>query len=49
VYEALHPGLGAGVYQVLGVTNALNAFRSAGSTAPAEVAKHLAAWRGRLA
>ncbi len=49
VYEALRPGLGAGVYQVLGVANALNAFRSAGSTAPAEVAKQLDVWRGRLA
>jgi hypothetical protein len=33
----------------LGVRNALAAFRSAGSTAPAEVAKQLALWRGRLA
>jgi argininosuccinate lyase len=49
VYEALRPGLGTGVYQVLGVANALNAFRSAGSTAPAEVAKQLEAWRVRLA
>jgi hypothetical protein len=36
------------VYQVLGVANALNAFKSAGSTAPAEVAKQLEAWRERL-
>jgi argininosuccinate lyase len=49
VYEAVRPGLGAGVYQVLGVANALNAFRSAGSTAPAEVAKQLSLWRQRLA
>jgi argininosuccinate lyase len=49
VYEALRPGLGAGVYQVLGVVNALNAFKSTGSTAPAEVAKQLDAWRERLA
>jgi argininosuccinate lyase len=49
VYEGVRPGLGAGVYQVLGVTNALNAFRSAGSTAPAEVVKQLEAWRMRLA
>jgi argininosuccinate lyase len=48
VYEGVRPGLGAGVYQVLGVTNALNAFRSAGSTAPAEVAKQLDVWRNRL-
>jgi len=49
VYEGVRPGLAAGVYQVLGVTNALNAFRSAGSTAPAEVAKQLEVWRKRLA
>jgi argininosuccinate lyase len=48
VYEALRPGLGAGVYQVLGVANALNAFRSAGSTAPTEVAKQLQVWREKL-
>jgi len=48
VYEALRPGLGAGVYQVLGVANVLNAFCSAGSTAPAEVAKQVQAWRNRL-
>jgi argininosuccinate lyase len=48
-YEAVQPGLGAGVYQVLGVANALGAFRSAGSTAPAEVAKQLGEWRARLA
>jgi argininosuccinate lyase len=49
MYEAVRPGIGAGVYGVLGVTNALNAFRSASSTAPAEVAKQLEAWRTRLA
>jgi argininosuccinate lyase len=48
VYEGVRPGLGAGVYGVLGVTNALNAFRSAGSTAPGDVAKQLDAWRTRL-
>jgi argininosuccinate lyase len=47
-YEAVRPGIGAGVYQVLGVANALKAFRSTGSTAPAEVAKQLEAWRGKL-
>jgi argininosuccinate lyase len=47
VYEGVRPGLGVGVYQMLGVANALNAFRSAGSTAPAEVAKQLKAWRER--
>src|SRR5262249_16695053 len=41
VYESVRPGLGAGVYKVLGVSNALAAFRSAGSTAPAEVEKQI--------
>ncbi len=48
-YEAVQAGLSSEVYRVLGVSNALAAFRSAGSTAPAEVAKQLAAWRQRLA
>ncbi len=47
-FEAIRPGLSSGVYQILGVANALAAFRSTGSTAPAEVARQLAAWRGRL-
>lgn len=49
VFESTRAGLGSGVYKVLGVANALAAFRSAGSTAPAEVDKQLALWRGRLA
>jgi argininosuccinate lyase len=48
-FESLHPGLSAGVYKVLGVRNALAAFRSMGSTAPAEVGIQLALWRQRLA
>jgi argininosuccinate lyase len=48
VYESVRPGLSSGVYQVLGVANALAAFRSAGSTAPAEVERQLTAWRQRL-
>jgi argininosuccinate lyase len=48
VYEGIRPGLGSGVYAVLGVQNALAAFRSAGSTAPEEVAKQIASWRRRL-
>ena len=47
-YESMHPGLTPGVYKVLGVANALKAFRSAGSTAPAEVAKQLERWGERL-
>jgi argininosuccinate lyase len=48
-FESVSPGLTPGVYKVLGVANALAAFRSAGSTAPAEVARQLALWRQRLA
>jgi argininosuccinate lyase len=49
VYEKVHVGLTPGVYKVLGVGNALAAFRSVGSTAPAEVDRQLAVWKGRLA
>jgi argininosuccinate lyase len=48
VYESVSAGLSAGVYKVLGVANALAAFRSAGSTAPAEVDRQLAQWRQKL-
>jgi argininosuccinate lyase len=48
VYESVRPGLSPGVYKVLGVANALAAFRSVGSTAPAEVEKQLQRWRERL-
>jgi argininosuccinate lyase len=48
VYESLRSGLSSGVYKVLGVANALAAFRSAGSTAPAEVARQMEAWQRRL-
>jgi argininosuccinate lyase len=48
VYESVRSGLGSGVYTVLGVANALAAFRSAGSTAPNEVERQLALWRQRL-
>jgi argininosuccinate lyase len=48
VYESIHPGLAVGVYKVLGVRNALAAFRSFGSTAPAEVQRQLGVWRQRL-
>lgn len=48
VYESVRPGLSSGVYQILGVANALAAFRSVGSTAPAEVEKQLELWRKRL-
>ncbi len=45
---AAHPALGDDARRVLGTANALAAFRGIGSTAPAEVAKQLAAWKKRL-
>jgi argininosuccinate lyase len=48
VYESIRPGLGSRVYNVLGVRNALAAFRSFGSTAPAEVERQLHLWKERL-
>jgi argininosuccinate lyase len=42
------PKLGPGVKDVLGVANAVKAFRSYGSTAPDEVERQLGRWRDRL-
>jgi argininosuccinate lyase len=47
-FEAIGAGLGVAVEGVLGVKNALASFQSYGSTAPAEVAKQMEAWRKRL-
>jgi argininosuccinate lyase len=47
-FESVRPGLSSGVYQILGVENALKAFQSAGSTAPAEVDKQIARWTHAL-
>ncbi|MCI0682318.1 MAG: argininosuccinate lyase [Gemmataceae bacterium] len=47
-FEAIRAGLAAKVHQVLGVKNALAAFQSYGSTAPAEVERQMAFWRERL-
>jgi argininosuccinate lyase len=47
-FQAAHPDLDASVYDVLGVDRAVAAFTSEGSTAPAEVAKQLAAWKQRF-
>jgi argininosuccinate lyase len=47
-FESVRPGLSSGVYQILGVANALAAFQSVGSTAPAEVDRQLEQWRVRL-
>jgi argininosuccinate lyase len=49
VYQAAHPGLDRTVYDVLGVDQAVAAFRSYGSTAPAEVAAQVKRWEERLA
>jgi argininosuccinate lyase len=43
-----HPKLGTQARSHLGVANAINAFRSYGSTAPAEVNKQLERWKSRL-
>jgi argininosuccinate lyase len=48
-FDTILPGLSGEVPHVLGVANALAAFRSYGSTAPAEVAKQLEKWQKRLA
>jgi argininosuccinate lyase len=45
---AVHPRLGPEVRKVLGAKNAIDAFRSTGSTSPAEVAKQLNLWQQRL-
>jgi argininosuccinate lyase len=48
VYDSVRPGLGSGVYKVLGVANALASFRGVGSTAPAEVTRQIQAWKSKL-
>jgi argininosuccinate lyase len=48
VFDSVRPGLGNKVYNVLGVPNALAAFRSYGSTAPSEVDRQIHIWRERL-
>jgi argininosuccinate lyase len=47
-FARAHPALGPGVKDVLGVANAVKAFRSYGSTAPDEVAAQLRGWKERL-
>jgi argininosuccinate lyase len=44
-----HPKLDSSARMVLGVENAVKAFRSSGSTAPAEVAKQVEEWKRRFA
>lgn len=47
-YEEVHTGLSSGVYNILGVSRALRAFRSFGSTAPEQVASQINLWVDRL-
>jgi aminotransferase len=47
-FARAHEALGAGAKDVLGIANAVKAFRSYGSTAPGEVDKQLARWKERL-
>jgi argininosuccinate lyase len=47
-FDSVRPGLSSGVYKVLGTANALAAFRSAGSTAPAEVERQITRVREEL-
>ena len=44
-FTSAHPKLDAGVKDALGVANAVKAFRSYGSTAPAEVEQQLGRWK----
>lgn len=46
--EEACPGIGADIRNVLGVANALAAFKSYGSTAPAEVERQLRGWKERV-
>jgi len=48
-FQAAHPSLDASVLDVLGAEHSVAAFKSYGSTAPAEVARQLDRWKQRLA
>ena len=47
-FRAVYPAMDDGVYGVLGVDNAVNAFVSYGSTAPAEVDRQIGIWEERV-
>jgi argininosuccinate lyase len=47
-YDSIRQGIAGKVYNVLGVANALAAFRSYGSTAPDQVDGQIQRWRERL-
>lgn len=48
VFRSVDPTLDADVYGVLGVENAIQSFRSFGSTAPEQVREQIESWRQRL-
>ena len=48
VFQAADPSLDTSVYAVLGAKHAVEAFQSAGSTAPDQVAQQVAIWKHRL-
>jgi argininosuccinate lyase len=48
LFEKVCPGSGSKARAALGVPNALAAFTSYGSTAPAEVERQLREWKERL-
>jgi argininosuccinate lyase len=47
-YQRLHPDLDEDIYGILGVENAVRAFVSYGSTAPAQVQQQVERWREKL-
>ncbi|MEX0793632.1 MAG: argininosuccinate lyase [Pirellulaceae bacterium] len=47
-FRAVNPRLDANIYDILGVQRAVSAFRSEGSTAPAEVKKQITHWKQQL-
>ena len=46
--QAVHPGIRADVFDVLGVENSVRSRRSYGGTAPDQVRAQIAAWKARL-
>ncbi|HEX5105454.1 MAG TPA: argininosuccinate lyase, partial [Pirellulaceae bacterium] len=48
-FQTAHVHLTDEVYNILGVEKAVAAFKSYGSTAPAEVRKQIDQWKARLA
>jgi len=48
-FRAADASLDKSVYEVLGVEKAIYAFKSYGSTAPAEVRKQIERWKSKIA